>query len=340
MLVKQTQKMAIQATLLTTILFLILPMHIQSLDPALEAAQKAPKIIKVSADGTGQFKTVTEALATVPMKNTVRTIIQIAPGTYKEKIQIDREKPFITLYGTDPTNLAKITFDGTALKYGTLQSATVGVDSDYFMAVNIVFENTAPEPDGKMKLAQAVAMRISGEKAAFYNCRFLGFQDTLCDDRGSHYFENCFIQGTTDFIFGRGKSIYSQTEIHSIDKIGGVITAHAREKQDDDSAYIFLNCKVTGTGKTVLGRVWKPMARVIFALSDLGANVNPIGWEKMNPSQANTMFYGEYKNTGPGASSSQRAPFAKQLTEAEAKPFIDKTYINAAAWLLPPPAKV
>ena len=69
-------------------------------------------------------------------------------------------------------------------------------------------QNSSPMPDENSVGAQALAMRISGDKAAFYNCKFIGFQDTLCDDKGRHFFKDCYIQGTYDFIFGNGKSLY------------------------------------------------------------------------------------------------------------------------------------
>ncbi|PIA27564.1 hypothetical protein AQUCO_07600020v1 [Aquilegia coerulea] len=331
----------VQATLLTTILFQIIPANIiyaqpsAGLDPDLAAAEKGQKIIKVRQDGSGDFKTVTDAVNSVAVGNKVRTILSIGPGVYKEKIKVDRSKPFITFYGQ---NMPKLTFDGTALKDGTFDSASVIVESDYFMAANIIFENTAPEPDGKMNLAQALAMRISGDKAAFYNCKFLGFQDTLCDDVGSHFFSNCYIEGTVDFIFGSGKSFYTDSELHSVAKDFAVITANSREKDEDDSAFVFVHCKVTGTGNIMLGRIWKDRARVVFAYTDMVGNVSPAGWENSNPKLSNEyVFYGEYMNMGPGANTDKRAPFAKKLTEAEAKPFIDKTFIKAETWLLPPP---
>jgi len=75
-----------------------------------------------------------------------------------------------------------------------------------FLVMNV--QNSAPRPDGRKKGEQAVALRISGDKAAFYNCKILGFQDTICDDRHNHFFKDCLIQGTVDFIFGSGTSLY------------------------------------------------------------------------------------------------------------------------------------
>ena len=109
-----------------------------SLDKQLTAAERAVKIIKVRKDGTGDFKTVTEAVKSIPSGNTRRVVVWIGGGVYREKITVDRSKAFVTFYG-DEDNVPIITFDGTASKYGTVYSATVAVESAYFVAVNIAF---------------------------------------------------------------------------------------------------------------------------------------------------------------------------------------------------------
>uniref|UniRef100_A0A5B6ZWX4 pectinesterase n=1 Tax=Davidia involucrata TaxID=16924 RepID=A0A5B6ZWX4_DAVIN len=159
--------------------------------------------------------------------------------------------------------MPELVFDGTALKYGTVESASVTVESDYFSAVNIAFVNSAPKPDGKRKGAQATAFRISGDKAAIYSCKMIGFQDTHLDDKGKHFFKDCYIEGTVDFIYGNGKSIYLNTVLHIVSADGmAVIAAHARESNADASAFVFVHCKITGTAKhTVLGRAWRPYCK-------------------------------------------------------------------------------
>ncbi|KAF5743627.1 hypothetical protein HS088_TW08G00212 [Tripterygium wilfordii] len=201
-----------------------------TLDPALDAAEAGSKVIKVGTGG--EFKTITEAINSIPAGNTKRVIISLGPGEYQEKIKIERTKPFVTLYGA-PSDMPTIAFGGTAAEYGTVDSATLIVESDYFVAANIIVKNSAPRPDGKRKGAQAVAARISGDKSAMYNCKLIGFQDTLCDDKGLHLFKDCFITGTVDFIFGNAKSLYLNTEINVIPEEGfTVITAHARQGEE------------------------------------------------------------------------------------------------------------
>ncbi|XVF35187.1 hypothetical protein REPUB_Repub18cG0123700 [Reevesia pubescens] len=304
-----------------------------------KAEEGGVKVIKVEKNGSGDFETVTAAMNSIPLDNMQRVVVWIGGGEYFEKITITRTKNFVTFYG-DPMDMPKIVFNGTAAEFGTVKSATVAVESDYFMAVNIAFVNSAPMPDGQKVGAQAVAMRISGDKAAFHNCKFIGFQDTLCDDKGMHFFKDCYIEGTVDFIFGNGKSLYLNTTIRSLAKNVGVITAQAREDAGDDSGFTFLYCNITGAGNsnTYLGRAWKLRPRVIFAFTYMGTIINTEGWSTdKHPERKQTVYYGEYKCMGPGASSSGRVGFAKVLTEIEAKPFMSMTYINGSNWLLPPP---
>jgi pectinesterase len=311
----------------------------KSIDNALLIAEDKAnvKVIRVKKDGTGDFKTVTAAVNSVPSGNTKRVIIKIGGGDYREKIKIDRSKPFITFYG-EPGNMPSISYDGTAKKYGTWDCATVAVESNYFVAVNIAFVNSAPVPDPRRNDQQAVAMRISGDKAAFHNCKFIGYQDTLCDDKGRHFFRDCYIQGTVDFIFGDGKSVYLSTTINSVAKGLGVITAQGSEKGDDNSGFAFIHCKITGTGDTYLGRAWRQTPRVVFAYTEMGTLINSKGWSNTASGQAKQgMYYGEYKCKGPGATPTGRVNYAKILSDAEAAPFLSMTFIQGNKWILAPP---
>ncbi|XP_048335757.2 putative pectinesterase 63 [Ziziphus jujuba] len=309
-----------------------------SLDIKLAKAEDSVKIVKVRKDSTGDFNTVTDAVKSIPKGNTQRVVVWIGGGEYVEKITVDVSKPFLTFYG-DKDDMPTIVFDGTAFQYGTLNSATVEIESDYFVAANIWIQNSAPMPDGKRMGAQAVAMRISGDKAAFHNCRFIGFQDTLCDDKGRHFFRDCHIQGTVDFIFGNGKSLYLNTSIISVAKGMGVITAQAREDVSDDSGFTFVHCNITGTGDTYLGRAWKECPRVVFAYTFMGTLINSQGWSNNMHKDRNetTVYYGEYKCEGPGASTKGRVNYAKTLSDEEAQPFLSMTYLHGNKWILPPP---
>ncbi|KAL3645146.1 hypothetical protein CASFOL_010326 [Castilleja foliolosa] len=300
------------------------------------AAEVKATVIKVSASGGGDFKTISDAVKSIPAGNKKRVVISIAPGNYTEKVRVDRNKPFITFHG-DPQNPPVLVYDGT------VDSATLIVESDFFSAVNLKIVNSAPRPDGVRKGAQAAALRISGNRASFYNCGFYGYQDTVCDDKGKHFFKDCYIEGTVDFIFGSGKSLYLNSEIHVIpgDKMA-MITAHARSNNEEDTGYVFVHCKVTGQGPGIayLGRSWFPSPRVVFAFSELGDAVHPEGWsDNKQPSTDSTVYFGEYNNKGPGANWEKRAKFAKKLSAADVEPFISLAFVEGSKWLLPP-AKV
>ncbi|KAK2376066.1 pectinesterase [Trifolium repens] len=310
-----------------------------TLDPALVTAEATPKIIKVNQDGSGEFKTITDALNSIPSGNTQRVILNIGAGNYNEKIKVERTKPFVTFYGT-PNNMPNITYGGTAAQYGTVDSATVIVEGDYFVAANVIISNSAPLPDGKRPGAQAVALRASGDKSTFYNCQFIGFQDTICDDRHNHFFKDCLIQGTVDYIFGSGRSLYLKNELRSLGNTGPtVIVAQARKSPTEDTLYSFVHCDVTGTGHdTFLARAWMSNPEVVFAYTNLTDVVNPLAWNNnLHPEYDKTIHFGEYQNTGPGADTKGRAPMMKQLTAEEVKPYITMDMIQASKWLLPPP---
>ncbi|XP_010546425.1 PREDICTED: pectinesterase PPME1-like [Tarenaya hassleriana] len=310
-----------------------------TLDPALVAAEAAPRVITVSKNGDGDFKTLKAAIKSIPKGNQERVIIKMGPGEYREKVTIDRNKPFITLYGR-PDAMPVLTYHGTAAKYGTVDSASLIVLSDYFMAVNIILKNSAPMPDGKMKGAQALAMRISGNKAAFYNCEFHGFQDTLCDDIGYHFFKDCYIEGTFDFIFGSGTSIYLNTQLNVVGNGMRVITAQAGKTIADPSGYSFVHCRVTGTGSEIyLGRAWMSHPKVVYAYTEMTSALNPTGWQlNSEPDRDSSVYYGEYKCYGPGSNTEERVASTRSLDSNEAARFLTLGYIQGSKWLLPPPA--
>ncbi|KAL2526949.1 putative pectinesterase 63 [Abeliophyllum distichum] len=220
-----------------------------------------------------------------------------------------------------------LVFGGTAAEYGTVDSATLIVESDYFNAVNLKIVNSAPRPDGKRVGAQAATLRI----------------DTLCDDKGKHFYKDCHIEGTVDFVFGCGKSLYLNTELHVIlGDTQAVITAQARTTDSEDTGYSFVHCKVTGTSKggvAYLGRSWMPAAKVLFAYTEMSDVVIPEGWSILKPEHASTVRFAEYNNKGIGANMDKRVSFVAKLTDADAKPFSSLAYLDASKWLLPP-AKV
>ncbi|KAG7549873.1 Pectin lyase fold/virulence factor [Arabidopsis thaliana x Arabidopsis arenosa] len=308
-----------------------------TLDPALESAEAARQIITVNQKGGANFKTINEAIQSIPTGNKNRVIIKLAPGVYNEKVTIDIARPFVTLLG-QPGAETVLTYHGTAAKYGTVESATLIVWAEYFLAAHLTIKNTAPMPKPGSQ-GQALAMRINADKAAFYSCRFHGFQDTLCDDKGNHFFKDCYIEGTYDFIFGRGASLYLNTQLHAVGDGLRVITAQGRQSPTEQNGYSFVHCKVTGTGTGIyLGRSWMSHPKVVYAFTEMTSVVNPSGWrENLNRKYDKTVFYGEYKCFGPGSHLEKRVPYTQDIDEKEVRPFISLGYIKGSTWLLPPP---
>nr|GMD51466.1 probable pectinesterase 53 [Ipomoea batatas] len=244
------------------------------------------KTIKVNKNPKlGDFTTVQAAIDSIPTVNLCRVVISVGRGTYREKIEIPSTIGYITLQG-ECRKKTIIQWNDTAdrigkngLPLGTYGSATFAVNSPYFIAKNITFKNKAPAPAAGALGKQAVAMRISADTAAFINCKFVGAQDTLYDYRGRHYFKNCYIQGSVDFIFGDGLSLYENCHLHAKTNTYGALTAQKRESLLEETGFSFVNCKVTGSaGALYLGRAWGSFSRVVFAYTYMDKIITPPGW--------------------------------------------------------------
>ncbi|XP_024534848.1 probable pectinesterase 53 [Selaginella moellendorffii] len=182
---------------------------------------------------------------------------------------------------------------------------------------------------------QAVALRISADMAAFYDCNFHGGQDTLYDHKGRHYFKRCFVQGSVDFIFGYGRSLYKDCHLYSIANKTGAITAQKRTIRNMNSGFSFVNCSITGSGRIYLGRAWGDRSRVVYSYTYMDALIAPQGWQNWNhPERNRTVFFAQYECSGPGAKTSQRVAWARTLTFEEAQPFLDTDFIHGETWLL------
>ncbi len=286
------------------------------------------KKIKVAQDGTGDYTTVQQAFDAIPASNTQRTIIAIKKGVYRERIVLAAGKNFVYLLGEDPLNTI-LTYDnhtGTILPNGdtvnTYTSASFFIYANDFTAENITFDNNAGFNAG-----QAVAVFANADKLAFRNCRFTGFQDVLfCSLTGSRqYYENCYVEGTTDFIFGPATVLFKDCHIHS--KKNSHVTA-ASTPQESPFGFVFMDCKLTGDTSlhnVSLGRPWRPYASVTYIRCDIGSHIIPGGWDNWrNPANEKTARYAEYKSTGPGAKTNERVSWSRQLTEEEVKTFTIK----------------
>ena len=303
------------------LLMLVLSAGVAAL-PSARAAQSNGRIteVMVAQDGSGQFTNVQAAIMSVPMGfATNPVVIRIKPGTYREVIYIQREKRFFHLVGEDAAKTV-LTYnlnanmtgpDGKPI--GTFRTPSVQIDAEDFTAENITFENSAGP------VGQALAIRVDGDRAVFRNCRFLGWQDTILVNRGRHYFENCYIEGHVDFIFGGATCWFERCKIHCLRD--GYITA-ASTPDTNQYGYVFSNCEITGvTGaKTYLGRPWRDFAAVAFLNTTMSEVVRPEGWNNWGkPEREKTTRYAEFGSTGAGANNSKRVKWAKPLNAAEAR---------------------
>ncbi|KAL8464270.1 hypothetical protein ACS0TY_033970 [Phlomoides rotata] len=298
----------------------------------------------VDPNGCCNFTTVQAAVDAVGVMSMKRNIIWINNGIYFEKVIVPKSKPNITFQGQGYTSTAIVWNDTANSAHGTFYSASVQVFSSNFIAKNISFMNVAPMPGPGAVGAQAVALRIAGDEAAFWGCGFFGAQDTLHDDRGRHYFKDCYIQGSIDFIFGNGKSFYEDCRMTSIASpvaaggrgVNGAVTAQGRGSKDENSGFAFVKCSIGGTGRIWLGRAWRPFSTAVFAYTTMSDIIAPEGWNDFNdPTRDQSIFYGEYNCTGDGASTALRAPYAQKLNDTQALPFLNVSFIDADQWLQP-----
>jgi len=282
-----------------------------------------PAII-VAPDGSGHFKTVQSAIDSVPDENKDSRVIIIKPGIYKERLLISESKTFITLRGEHKhATKTVLTFNrywgmedpaAPGKKVETNDVESVSIHADNFTAENITFENSSGE------VGPAPAVRTRGDKQSFRNCRFLGWQDTLWIGGGRTYFKNCYVEGRVDFIFGDATAVFENCHIHS--KKGGFVTA-AGTKPEMPFGFVFLKCKLTGMGgDAYLGRPWQKSAATAFIECELGNHLHPEGWsDAPGTDNHKTARFVEHKNTGPGADTSERPDWTRQLSDAEAQAY-------------------
>ena len=290
-----------------------------------------PDTLVVSRDGTGEFRTIDEAIEVCRAFMDYTKVIYVKKGVYKEKLIIPSWLTNITICGEDRDNTI-ITWDDhanikmsvggldseAAVKgkpMGTFRTYTLKVQGSYITLKDITIENNAA------KLGQAVALHTEGDHILVQNCRLLGNQDTVYTGVGGTRvaFYDCYIEGTTDFIFGPSIAWFQNCEIHS--KANSYITA-ASTPAGQKYGYVFYKCRLTAdkdVDKVYLGRPWRPFAATIFMDCELGKHIRPEGWHNWNNAKnEETARYAEYGNKGEGASTKNRVKWSKQLSKKEA----------------------
>ncbi len=284
----------------------------------------------VSANGKGDFKTLQIAFNTLPDSSTEPITVFIKNGVYKEKLVLPAGKTNIFLIGenNDNTIITYDDFSGRIVDGDTLtthNSCSFRILADNFRAENITFKNSAG------RVGQAVAVEVNSDKVTFVNCRFIGNQDTYYTNSvGRIYMKNCYIEGTTDFIFGKSIVVFDSCIIHS--KKHSYIAA-ASTPEGYKYGYVFRNCTLTadtGITKVYLGRPWRDYARVVFINCIMNSHILPEGWHNWNkPWREETAFYAEYNCSGPGADRSKRVSWSKELNPEQAEEYILLKIFNA-----------
>jgi len=294
--------------------------------------QTFPTSFTVAKDGSGNFKTIQEAVNAVRDLSEVQVSIYIKKGIYKEKLVIPAHKSKISLIGEDKDQTI-ITFDDYSGKgvINTYTSHTVLVQGNDFKAENLTLQNNAGP------VGQAVALHVEADRVVIKNCKIIGNQDTLFPsaDTSRQYYVDCYIEGTTDFIFGAATVVFERCHIHS--KKNSYITA-ASTTESQAYGFVFLNCKLTADTafqKVYLGRPWRPFAKTVFINTQMGSHILPAGWSVWNKNENHkTTFYAEYGSTGPGFVKESRIEWSKQLSRKEAKQYtLKKIFSQKTSWL-------
>ncbi|CAH9092280.1 unnamed protein product [Cuscuta europaea] len=293
--------------------------------------------VRVDPAGRGDFRTIQSAIDAVPPANKDWICIYVKAGTYIEQVTIPPEKSFIYLKG-EGKRKTNVMWDS----HDTIQSATFSTYADNIIVKSMTFINSYnfPPENTTHPRKVAVAALVMGDNTAFYRCGFKGWQDTLWDVQGHHYFKLCTINGAVDFIFGNAKSIFEKCSIavnaeRLESGLVGYITAQGRDNPEDESAFVFKECRVFGTGKAFLGRPWRAYARVIFYNTFMENIIVPEGWTNSLGFNVNLdkLTFEEHGCSGPGSDKSKRVEWIAKMSAEELLSFTSLSFINNQGWL-------
>ena len=306
------------------------------------------KTLYVATDGTGDYYSIQRAIDVAPAGGAV---ISVAPGTYNEVLTIN--KPHIVLRGpySDAAKTSVVAGKSSGTAGGTLNSATVNVLANDFLAENISFVNDFNRTHPQLQQgSQAVALLVRGDRDIFENVRILGNQDTLyagvgeCTGNGAErtcpvarqYFDHCFVEGNVDFIFGDAKAVFDHCVIRSNQHFEGFITAQSKSYPAQESGFVFKDCRLEadpGVGNVYLARPWRAYATVVYLNTWMDAHIVPAGWREWHPAETDylpTALYAEYESSGPGAGPSLREAHSSQLTPQQARKFEPEDFLRGS----------
>jgi pectin methylesterase-like acyl-CoA thioesterase len=268
--------------------------------------------ITVAKDGSGQFTTVQAAVNSIPSGSTTRIRIDIKAGTYTEKLTI-ASRTNLCLVGVGATSTILSYGDSNASSGGTSTSASVHISANDFSASNLTIQNSYGSG------SQAVALRTTGQRQQFRDCRFVGYQDTLYTHNGSQYFRDCYVQGNTDYVFGGATAVLQNCEVRNVE--GG--SATTAPNTDAGTAYgiVFLGGKFTAASgvkanSVALARPWGAAGFAAFLNANLGAHISSAGFTTMSSNDPKNARFHEYASTGSGANASARSSYQLSASQA------------------------
>ena len=290
----------------------------------------------VALDGSGNFTSIQKAIDACKAFPDSSVSIFVKNGTYKEKLVVPSCNSHLSIIG-ESADQTIISYDDYFNKINrgrnsTFYTYTLKVEANDFHLENITVENTAGP------VGQAVALHVEGDRCVFLNCRFLGNQDTVyaAGRFSCQFFSNCYVEGTTDFIFGEATALFEFCELHA--KANSFLTA-ASTPEGKPFGFVFQNCKITaasGVNKVYLGRPWRSFANVVFLNCTMGSFIIPEGWDNWsNPANEKTATFQEYQNTGVGANRSKRVSWSHGLSAAEASIFSKENIFAPQGWEIP-----
>lgn len=303
----------------------------------------------VAQDGSGNFKTIQEAVNRFRNHMQVRVTLYVKNGVYAEKLVIPSWKPNIHVIGESKEGviLTGDDYSGKAYpggkdgtgsdKYSTYTSYTVRVDAPDIILENLTIRNTAGRRSG-VPVGQAVALHVEGDRFVCKNCVLLGNQDTLfaAAEGSRQYYENCYIEGTVDFILGKSTAVFQSCTIKSLSD--SYITAAATPAYQR-YGFVFFDCKLIAdpaATKVYLGRPWRPYAKTIFIRTEMGSHILPAGWDNWSDAaNEKSVLYAEYGSTGAGGNTSKRVGWSKQLPAKEASEYTLAAIFSAKSGWLP-----